>query len=61
MASGSRPIDVGRMASWASCAPLTRRNERGDLGMYSGPNFRSMTCLASWTALWATLVESVRM
>ena len=43
IASGSRCMDVGLMASWASWAPLTFLvYTRGDLGAYSAPNLVSM-------------------
>src|SRR5690606_22000876 len=59
--SGSRLTLVGRMASWASWAPARERYVGGWAGRNLAPYFWSITRWASFCALSATLVESVRM
>jgi len=58
---GGNSRDVGRIASWASCADLRLRNTLGVSGRYASPYSCRMRSRTAAIASSATRTESVRM
>ena len=59
--SGESVTSVGRIASWASCAPARLAKKFGFSGNASLPNRPAMNSRQAATATGETRVESVRM